>query len=112
MFGQLRVSVAPLRYGAGMKGKVVSSLAAGLPCVGTSIAVEGMTLVIGQDILVADTPEAFADAVVRVYQDEALWTRLSAAGQAYTEQKNSIGAHTRRLHEMLIALGLPCITPP
>jgi glycosyltransferase involved in cell wall biosynthesis/predicted O-methyltransferase YrrM len=111
-FDRLRVSVAPLRYGAGMKGKVVSSLAAGLPCVGTPIAVEGMALTPGQDILVGETPEAFADAVVRAYEDEALWTHLSEAGRIYVEQKNSIRSYTRRLHEMLIALGLPCITPP
>jgi FkbM family methyltransferase len=111
-FDRLRLSVAPLRYGAGMKGKVVSSLAAGVPCVGTPIAVEGMALTADRDILVAETPKAFADAVTSVYQDNALWARLSMAGQSYVARENSIGAHTRCLHEMLITLGLPCITPP
>ncbi len=112
-FDRLRLSVAPLRYGAGMKGKVVSSLAAGLPCVGTPIAIEGMAdLKLGQDILVGDTPDRFAEAVVRIYQDEALWTRLSASGQAYANRENSMAAYTRRMHELLIGLGLPCFTPP
>jgi glycosyltransferase involved in cell wall biosynthesis len=111
-FDRLRVSVAPLRYGAGMKGKVLSSLAAGVPCVCTPIAVEGMALTAGRDILVADTPEVFAETVVSVYQDDELWARLSEVGQSYVARESSVGVYTKRLHEMLISLGLPCITPP
>ena len=58
-----RLSVAPLRWGAGIKGKVATSLAAGLPCVATSVAVEGAGLVAGQEILVADAPSEIAAAV-------------------------------------------------
>jgi ubiquinone/menaquinone biosynthesis C-methylase UbiE/glycosyltransferase involved in cell wall biosynthesis len=111
-FDRLRVSVAPLRYGAGMKGKVLSSLAAGVPCVCTPIAVEGMALTAGRDILVADTPDVFAESVVSVYQDDELWARLSEVGQSYVARESSVSVYTKRLHEMLISLGLPCITPP
>jgi GT2 family glycosyltransferase/glycosyltransferase involved in cell wall biosynthesis len=76
----MRVSVAPLRFGAGVKGKVNLSMAHGQPVVATTCAVEGMHLRDGDDVLVADAPEAFADAVLRLYDDEALWSRLAANG--------------------------------
>ena len=58
-----RVSLAPLRYGAGVKGKVNQAMAHGLPVVATACAVEGMHLQDGSDVLVADTAEDFASAV-------------------------------------------------
>ena len=75
-----RVSVAPLRYGAGVKGKVNMAMSYGLPVVATPIAVEGMHVESGEDVLVATDAQAFADAVIRVHGDEALWNRLSARG--------------------------------
>ena len=75
-----RLAVAPLRYGAGVKGKVNLSMAHGQPVVATSCAAEGMHLVDGHDVLVADDAEGFASAVVRAYQDRALWERLAANG--------------------------------
>ena len=75
-----RVSIAPLRYGAGVKGKVNSAMSHGLPVVATSTSVEGMHLKNEEDVLVADDPVAFADAIVRAYRDETLWRRLSAGG--------------------------------
>jgi GT2 family glycosyltransferase/glycosyltransferase involved in cell wall biosynthesis len=77
---EVRIAVAPLRFGAGVKGKVNLSMAHGQPVVATTCAVEGMHLRDGEDVLVADDADAFADAVVRLYRDEALWQRLSAAG--------------------------------
>ncbi|HSV16862.1 MAG TPA: glycosyltransferase [Casimicrobiaceae bacterium] len=80
-FTGCRVSVSPLRYGAGVKGKVNLAMSYGLPVVATSPSIEGMYLVPGEDVLVADEPQAFADAVAQVYQDEALWQRLAAGGR-------------------------------
>ncbi len=75
-----RIAVAPLRFGAGVKGKINLSMAHGQPVVATSCAAEGMHLRDGQDVLVADSAEAFADAVVRLHDDEALWRQLSGNG--------------------------------
>ena len=75
-----RIAIAPLRYGAGVKGKVNLSMAHGQPVVATSCAVEGMHLRDGEDVLVADDPQAFADAVVRLHEDEALWNALARNG--------------------------------
>jgi glycosyltransferase involved in cell wall biosynthesis len=75
-----RVSVAPLRYGAGVKGKVNMAMSYGLPVVATPIAVEGMHVESGNDVLVAENAQTFADAVIRAHDDEALWNHLSACG--------------------------------
>ncbi len=76
-----RVSVAPLRFGAGVKGKIGEALSHGLPVVSTTIGVEGMGLQDGEHVLVADEPSAFAEAVARLYADEALWNRLARGGR-------------------------------
>ena len=75
------LSIAPLRYGAGVKGKVNQALSYGLPVVGTSAALEGMGLCHRQHVLSADTAEAFAAAMVEAYTDEPLWRTLSGNGQ-------------------------------
>ncbi len=80
LFGASRLSVAPLRYGAGIKGKIVSSLSYGVPVVASSVAAEGMSLRHEEDILVADDPDLMADQIVRLYNDADLWLRLSSNG--------------------------------
>ena len=75
-----RIAIAPLRFGAGVKGKINLSMAHGQPVVATSCAAEGMHLVDGRDVLVADDAAGFADAVVRAYTDRALWERLAGNG--------------------------------
>ena len=82
-----RVAVAPLRAGAGVKGKINLSMAHGQPVVATPLAAEGMHLRDGHDVLLADRAEAFADAVVRLYRDRALWQALSSNGL------DSVGRH-------------------
>ena len=72
-----RVSVAPLRYGAGVKGKINQAMAHGLPVVATSVAIEGMHLRDGVDVLVADSPHDFAQAVLRLDGDAALWGNIA-----------------------------------
>jgi glycosyltransferase involved in cell wall biosynthesis len=80
LFASCRLSIAPLRYGGGVKGKIVSSLSYGVPVVATSIAAEGMGLRHDHDVLIGDEPDTMADAIVRLYGDPALWRRLSRNG--------------------------------
>lgn len=79
LHAQALVSVAPLRFGAGVKGKVNQAMSHGLPVVLTTIAAEGMHLRDGVDALVVDSPEAFADAILRLAHDESLWLSVSDA---------------------------------
>jgi GT2 family glycosyltransferase/glycosyltransferase involved in cell wall biosynthesis len=102
----VRVTVAPLRFGAGMKGKVGSSLAYGVPVVGTSVAFEGMGLRAGDEVLLGDTPEEFAQAVCRVYTDEELWNRLSERGLAHVNAEYSMAVHRDAIKGYLEELGV------
>ena len=77
---EARISIAPLRYGAGVKGKVNMAMSYGLPVVATPMAVEGMHVRSGHEVLIADSAEGYADAVVALYNDEVLWQQLSAKG--------------------------------
>ena len=102
-----RLTVAPLRFGAGTKGKIVTSLAAGVPCVASPVAVEGMGLTDRLHVRVGATPEAFADAVVEVHEQEPVWTALSDAGLEFALESFSVAGARRRLCAMLRDLGLP-----
>src|SRR5947207_9463648 len=79
-FESVKLSVAPLRFGAGVKGKINQSMAFGVPVVATSIAVEGMSLTHEEDVLVAEAPADFARNLVALYQSEEMWNRLSENG--------------------------------
>jgi GT2 family glycosyltransferase len=100
-----RVSVAPLRYGAGVKGKVNLSMAHGQPVVATSCAVEGMHLRDGEDVLVADAPQDFAAAVLRAYRDPALWAQLAANGRDNVARHFSLDAGRDVVRRLLQAQG-------
>ena len=76
-----RVSVAPLRYGAGVKGKIGEAWSFGLPVVGTSAALEAMHTESNPVGLVADDPNRMAQHIAEVYLDDALWGRVSEAGR-------------------------------
>jgi glycosyltransferase involved in cell wall biosynthesis len=82
----IRVGVAPLRYGAGAKGKVATALSLGLPMVVTPVAAEGMALVHGEHVLVGSDPVEIAEHVGRLCTDDALWARLSASGLVYADK--------------------------
>ncbi|MGY6553081.1 MAG: glycosyltransferase [Wenzhouxiangella sp.] len=96
-----RLSLAPLRYGAGVKGKVNQAMAWGLPVVASSCAAEGMFLVDGQDVLTADDSISFARQVVRAYADERLWLQLSDAGMANVARYFSRSAAGEVIAELL-----------
>jgi glycosyltransferase involved in cell wall biosynthesis len=90
LLDKMRVSVAPLRYGAGIKGKIGTAMAVGLPVVATTLAAEGMSLINRQNAMVAETPEQFADAVAKLYNDEVLWNTISQNSRVFAE--NAWGA--------------------
>ncbi|MFG1466454.1 glycosyltransferase [Xanthobacter sp. DSM 24535] len=89
LLDQCRVFVAPLRYGAGLKGKVVTALSHGVPCVASSIAIEGMGLTDRHELLVADKAADFIERVIQLYEDEALWTAYQEAGYGFVTQHYS-----------------------
>ncbi|MBV9277150.1 MAG: glycosyltransferase, partial [Candidatus Eremiobacteraeota bacterium] len=76
---QARVFVAPLRFGSGIKGKLLQSMAHGLPIVTTAIGAEGIAIKDGANALVAETVQALARHAAQLYVDEHLWSTMSRA---------------------------------
>ena len=105
-FGQCKMSVAPLRYGAGVKGKVLLSMGYGVPVVASTIAAEGIPVTDGRDMLIADDADRFSDKIVQLYHDEALWQRISENGARVTERHFSLQTARDRLVELFQMLGV------
>jgi glycosyltransferase involved in cell wall biosynthesis len=100
-FNACRLMVAPLRYGAGIKGKLGTSFSYGLPVVATAVAAEGMGLHDRRELLIADTPEDFVQSVIELYTDCGLWERLSVAGRQALRDRFSQQAICRDLERVL-----------
>ena len=78
-FDRHRVFVAPMRYGAGIKGKVVMALCNGIPTVLTAVAAEGTNARNRQEVVLAETPAEFAAAVIELHENAASWGSISEA---------------------------------
>jgi polysaccharide biosynthesis protein PslH len=100
--------VAPVIGGSGVRMKLLEAFSAGMPTVTTTDGAAGLAVTDGHELLVADTPAAFAERVVRMLGDRALRDRLRANGSAYLEGNHSAIVGRARLAE---ALGLPTPTP-
>jgi GT2 family glycosyltransferase len=95
------VSVAPLRFGSGMKGKIGEAMAWGIPVVTTTIGAEGMGLQDGIDALIADTAEDFALRIIRLHQSPELWDSVAQNARKRVEREWSPDAVDRSLTEIL-----------
>jgi glycosyltransferase involved in cell wall biosynthesis len=80
-------AIVPLRSGGGTRLKIVEALAAGTPVVSTSVGCEGLDVVDGRTILIADSPQAFAAAIERLLEDPALAAALSRDGRRLVEER-------------------------
>ncbi len=77
---QSRVCVVPLTMGGGTRLKILEAMAAGTPVVSTSKGAEGLKVTTEENILIADQPAEFADAVIQVLSDDVLYRRLQENG--------------------------------
>jgi len=105
-FERVRLSVAPIRYGAGIKGKVAMSMAYGVPVVATACAAEGMGLVDGKNVVIEDDPEKMANKLIELYSDEVRWLELSEQSLAFVEDNYDSKLGRKRVLEM--AGNMPC----
>lgn len=101
-FENSKIFVAPLRYGAGVKGKIGQALEFKLPVVSTPIGVEGMKLTAGTQALVAeiDNPQKFAENILELYQNEALWLKLHQNSESGLEIF-SVKTQTENIRKMI-----------
>ncbi len=102
-----RVFVAPIRFGSGVNGKIGESLAYGLPVVTTTVGAEGWGFTDGEQVLIADAPADFAEAVVRLYREAALWQRLSDGGYRHIAENNTPEVIARVINDSLMGGGAP-----
>jgi GT2 family glycosyltransferase len=98
-----RIFVAPLRYGSGLKGKIIQSMSAGLPVVTTAIGAEGAFLEDGDNALIADDAEAFAGKVALLYQNPELWEKISANSRETMQKHFSWNAWQEELSRVIDA---------
>jgi hypothetical protein len=99
-FAKCRVAVSPVRFGTGIKTKNLLALANAVPLVTTTVGADGMNLVNGESALIADTPEEFANAVVRAYTDDLLWLKLSTRGRRHIAEEISAQRMQRAVREL------------
>ena len=110
-YKQFKISVAPLRFGAGIKGKVAGALAEGLPVVATSCAIEGMGFAVGENILLGNTPQEIAAAIKTLYLDNFLWSRISESGVKFASETWGSNANFENLRRLLSSIGLQVNIP-
>jgi len=107
LFRRCLATVAPLRFGAGFKGKIATSLAYGVPSIVSQIAVEGTGLDGRDGVILAETPEAYAKAVRTLYRSEKSWRTLSSQAIAAVDRNFSRAAARDLWIEMLKSVGAP-----
>ena len=106
LLSTMTLSVAPLRFGAGMKGKIVSAMRAGLPVVCTSIGSEGMQLDDRNHAYIADDAASFADAVLEILRSQAIWEHLRQAGIDLCSERWGKQASINGMRQILAGIGL------
>ena len=99
------ILVLPTRMGGGILNKMLQGLALGVPVIATSLCLEGLQVVPGRDMLLADKPEDLARNIVRLTSDDALRLKLASHGRAYVEMAHQWSAMASRYEaELLVCL--------
>ena len=102
--------IVPLRSGSGMRVKILNAMAMGLPVVSTTVGAEGIDVRDGENIVLADGADAFADAVVRVLADVELAQRVAAGGRRLMEAHyswESVGKLLLGVYGEILSTGAP-----
>lgn len=106
LYDKHRIFVAPLLAGAGIKGKVLGALAAGIPCVLSPVAAEGVGLRDGYDCLIAREPMDWTKAIESLNSDRELWERLSQNGRQLVREQYSFEVGKEMMREAFRAVGI------
>jgi glycosyltransferase involved in cell wall biosynthesis len=86
-FAESALAVIPVRAGGGMRVRILEAFARAIPVVTTTVGLEGIDAQPETDVLVADSPGDFAEAVIRLFSDETLQAQLSTNGRRLVETK-------------------------
>lgn len=99
-----RVSVAPLRFGSGMKGKVGEAMAHGIPVVTTSVGAQGMNLVNRRNAIIADSPADISKGIIEILQNDVLYKTLQSNSIEYVRQNLTPDALKERILAVFIRM--------
>ena len=105
-YASAQIFVAPMRLGSGLQNKLLEAMAMGLPCVTTSLANTPLGAVDGQEILVGDTPETLADAIVRLLESQELRDSIAAEGNRFVTAHYSWSSAVEPLKKILESVNL------
>ena len=111
LLDQMKIAIAPIRFGAGMKGKVCSTLGAGLPNVLSSIAAEGLGIINMKNSMIADTVDEIVIAILSLYGNQKLWDTISSSGVKHIEQLNGAYSSYQKLKAILYSLNIKTLEP-
>ncbi len=106
VYENCRIFVAPLLSGAGIKGKVLESMAYSVPSVLSPIAAEGTGLSNGVSCLIAETPEEWVDQILTLYNDETMWLRIAENCECLTSSNYSFENGKKAFKKMLNSIGI------
>lgn len=98
------LAVAPVTYGAGIQNKVLEAMACATPVVATPQAASALEARAGEDLLVADSPQAFAGEMLRLLEDEGLRHRVGANGRRYVVAHHDWAVIAGDLEEIYLCL--------
>jgi glycosyltransferase involved in cell wall biosynthesis len=98
-----RVSIAPMQSGSGMQFKILEAMACGVPVIASTLGLGDIAAVDGQDIILADTPDSFTDAVISLLQSESLREKIGDAGLRYVQAHHSWDAINERFEQTLLS---------
>lgn len=110
IYSSCRVFAAPLRSGAGVKGKVIGALASGVPCVLSSVAAEGIGIRDGQEAMIAEKPTEWSENLANLYQDRDLWLRVRTMGRRFAASEFSFSKGQKLMQKALE--GVDIYAPP
>jgi GT2 family glycosyltransferase len=102
LLNKVRLNLAPLRYGAGVKGKISHAMSIGLPTVTTTIGAEGMNLTDSLNIEIANTPDEMVKKISLLIRNDQHWESLSSAGQQIAEEMFGFEHARKVLKEILV----------
>ena len=109
VYNTCRVFVAPLLWGAGLKGKVIDALGFGTPSVLSPVAAEGTGVRHGLEALIAAAPSEWADSVIRLYESKASWQAMHEAARSYARAEYGFRKGQELMQQALRAVNVPAI---
>lgn len=103
---QMKISVAPMRFGAGMKGKICTALGKGLPVLATPVGAEGLGIENNKTGFIANNAKEFSAAIGKIYNDSKLWSEISKSGIILVDELCGPKISYQNLDGILSSIGI------